>query len=432
MLQDRYGLAISTDSGDARDAYMEGVDRMLSANKGADESLERAMTADPQFALAHAGYARWLQLAGKIPDARTAAARATELAAGISTREQQHVAIFSRLVNGRGQEALDLTRRHMGEFPLDAFALSPSCGVFGLIGFSGRVERESEQAELLAPLVEDYGDDWWFLTSYAFALVELGQWQEGRELVERALEIYPRNAHGAHVLCHALYESGEDATGADYLEKWLPEYSPEGQLHCHLWWHMGILKLMLGDTAAMWTLYDRECAPAVSQSPPVNIASDGVSLLWRSELAGEPRGSARWDAIRRFIEDTFPKPMVFVDVHAALALATADDQSALEQYVDCLDRMGRDAQLPAGTVPAELGKAFGAFVRGDWSGVITVIEPIAREVVRIGGSRAQRDLIVNTLLAAYVKDGRVESARALLEARVDRQPTVPVAGLAGI
>jgi hypothetical protein len=82
--------------------------------------------------------------------------------------------------------------------------------------------------------------------------------------------------------------------------------------------------------------------------------------------------------------------MVFVDVHAALALATAGDQSALAQYVDCLDRMGRDAQLPAGSVPAELGKAFGAFVRGDWSEVITLIEPIAREVVRIGGSRAQR------------------------------------------
>jgi hypothetical protein len=171
---------------------VEGVDRLLSANKGADESLERAMTADPQFALAHAANARWLQLAGRIPDARTAAARATELAAGSSTREQQHVAIFSRLVNGRGQEALELTRRHMDEFPLDAFALSPSCGVFGLIGFSGRVERESEQAELLAPLVEDYGDDWWFLTSYAFALVELGRWQAaqcpwGARFMPRAL-----------------------------------------------------------------------------------------------------------------------------------------------------------------------------------------------------------------------------------------------------
>jgi pentatricopeptide repeat protein len=53
-------------------------------------------------------------------------------------------------------------------------------------------------------------------------------------------------------------------------------------------------------------------------------------------------------------------------------------------------------------------------------------------VVRIGGSRAQRDLIVNTLLAAYVKDGRVEAARTLLEARVDRRPSVPIEGLTSL
>jgi tetratricopeptide (TPR) repeat protein len=429
MLHDRYGLSVTTASNDARDAYVEGVDRILSANGGADESLERATAADPRFALAHSAYARWLQLAGRIPDARAAAARAAGLADKLSAREQQHVEIFSRIVNGRGQDALELTRRHIEEFPLDAFALSPSCGVFGLIGFSGRRDREIEQAELLEPLVEEYGDDWWFLTSYAFALVEIGQWERGRDLVERSLQAYPRNAHGAHVLSHALYESGEDDAGAGYLEKWLPEYAPEGQLHCHLWWHLGLFRLMLDDTSAMWTLYDRECATDVSQSPSINIASDGVSMLWRAELAGEPRSTERWEAIRQYIDGAFPEPMVFVDVHAALALAVVDDQAAFDQYIDCLDQMGRDARLPAGMVPTELGKAFGAFVRGDWPGVISMIEPIVDDVVRIGGSRAQRDLIINTLLAAYVKDGRVDSARAFLEARTDRRPTVCVAGL---
>ena len=429
MLHDRYGLTITTDSDEARDAYVEGVDRILSANGGARESLQWAIATDSHFALAHAAYARWLQLAGRAADAKEAAARATELAETASARERQHVEIFSRLVSGHGQDALSLTHSHIEEFPLDAFALSPSCGVFGLIGFSGRRERESEQTALLEPLAEAYGDDWWFLTSYAFALVEIGQWERGRELIERALEIYPRNAHGAHVLSHALYEAGEDQAGANYLEEWLSEYTPEGQLHCHLWWHLGIFRLLLGDAEAMWELYDRECAVDVSRSPPVNIASDGVSLLWRAELAGEPRGRERWDAIRRYIEKTFPKPMVFVDVHAALASAVVDDHAAFDQFIELLDQMGSDAQLPAGMVPAELGRAFGAFVRGDWAGVISVIEPIAEDVVRIGGSRAQRDLIEDTLLAAYVKDGRVEFARALVDARSDRRPTVSVAGL---
>jgi hypothetical protein len=49
--------------------------------------------------------------------------------------------------------------------------------------------------------------------------------------------------------------------------------------------------------------------------------------------------------------------------------------------------------------------------------------------VRIGGSRAQRDLIKNTLLAAYLKDGRIADARKLVAAHTDRRPSVPVAGL---
>jgi pentatricopeptide repeat protein len=51
------------------------------------------------------------------------------------------------------------------------------------------------------------------------------------------------------------------------------------------------------------------------------------------------------------------------------------------------------------------------------------------QVVRIGGSRAQRDLQTNTLLAAYVNDGRLDDARAFLGQVDDRRPSRPIAGL---
>jgi pentatricopeptide repeat protein len=51
-------------------------------------------------------------------------------------------------------------------------------------------------------------------------------------------------------------------------------------------------------------------------------------------------------------------------------------------------------------------------------------------LVRIGGSRAQRDLVVNTLFAAYVRAGRKEEARSLLASRGERRPTVPGPGVA--
>jgi hypothetical protein len=78
-------------------------------------------------------------------------------------------------------------------------------------------------------------------------------------------------------------------------------------------------------------------------------------------------------------------------------------------------------------VPA-LADAFGAYAKGDWSTAIRRLEQALPETVRIGGSRAQRDLVEFTLIAAYLKAGRPGNARALIERRADRRATVGVAG----
>jgi hypothetical protein len=428
-LTDRYGLELSTASNAARDHYVEAVDRMLSANAGVAELLDSALAEDAEFALGYAAKARWLQLAGNIAGAREAADRGRELAGRVSEREQRHVDIMHNLVNGQGQKALGLIREHTRVEPLDALALSPAVGVFGLIGFSGRVDRESEQVALLEGLVDAYGDDWWFLTSYAFALVEFGRWEEGEAMVRRALEIHPRNAHGAHVLAHALYEGGKEAEAVPYLEQWLPEYDSDGQLDCHLWWHLAMFRLMLGEHDAIWPIYDEHCVPSKSTSPGINILSDGTSFLWRAKLAGVDGGASRWHELRAFGEATFPAPMVFVDVHKALPYAALGDFDDLGKYAETLDAAANDGKLPAGEVSPALARAFGDYARERWSDAIQGFERVLDVVVRIGGSRAQRDLVVNTLLSAYVHDGRVDAAKALLAKRDDRRPLVPVVGL---
>jgi tetratricopeptide (TPR) repeat protein len=425
MLTDRYGLSLTTDSSLAREAYVQAIDLLLSANAGVDDALQQALAADPGFALAQVAQARWLQLKMQLPAAREAADRAAALARTASHREQQHVEIFRLLIHGKGIDALDLVRQHCAEYPRDAMALSPATGVFGLLGFSGRQHREAEQVELLQPLAAAYRDDWWFLSVYAFALIEYGRAQEGLELIERSLEISPRNAHAAHTLAHARYELGDASTTAAYLEQWLPDYSPRGQLHCHIWWHLAMCYLMLGKTQQMWESYRNHCTPAVSHSSPLNVITDGASLLWRAELAGEARNEQLWWDVRRYAEEQLPQPGIFADVHYAFILAATNDDDALASYIDRLQQAARHGVLPAGPVTVALAQAASAFHQGDWETTIETLAPVSDQVVRIGGSRAQRDLIENTLLAAYVKAGRQEEARSRMARRVDRTPAVP-------
>lgn len=64
---------------------------------------------------------------------------------------------------------------------------------------------------------------------------------------------------------------------------------------------------------------------------------------------------------------------------------------------------------------------------GRFEATISALTPVVDQLVRVGGSRAQRDRFEHTLLAVYRRAGRHADAEALLRRRVDRRPLVPVA-----
>jgi hypothetical protein len=82
-----------------------------------------------------------------------------------------------------------------------------------------------------------------------------------------------------------------------------------------------------------------------------------------------------------------------------------------------MDELARQCRYPSyPCVPAE-SRGFAAFERRDFSAATDAPEPIADQLERIGGSRAQFDLVEFTLLKAYLGAGRLDDARRMLSAR---------------
>ena len=431
MLFDRFDLPISTSSQSARDAYVEGCDCVLSAEYGAEAHLQRAIAADPSFALPHAALARALFVVGDMAQAREAAARARELADAASDRERSHVEVLCLPIEGKGGQALAATRAHLAQQPRDAMVAAPATGVFGLIGFSGRQQREPEQVEFLDALRPYLGEDWWFQMAYAFALEEIGRLDEAREQIERSLAVRPGSAHGAHIKAHVLYERGEDRAALDYLSAWLPRYPREGLMHCHISWHMALSHLVLGDAESAWSIYRSQVHPGAAWGPALNVATDAPSFLWRAELAGQKPQPELCREVYAYVRQAFPKAGIFfVDVHRALAaIATGDDDGVLALVAE-LERRAGAGQSPTGDVVPRIARGLHAYARGDWANAIAILDSVLLETVRIGGSRAQRDLVSNTLLAAHLKAGQAAQAHRLLAGLADRRPSLAVAGLA--
>ena len=97
-----------------------------------------------------------------------------------------------------------------------------------------------------------------------------------------------------------------------------------------------------------------------------------------------------------------------------------------------IDELARKGRYPSGPLVPAVSRAFAAFERRDFSAAIEALEPIAGELERIGGSRAQLDLVEFTLLKAYVGADRLDDARRMLSVRRRGSSSLPVAGLAAM
>ncbi len=433
MLTDRYGLSLSTASADARDAYVEGCDLALTFYPGAVRAYDHAIAADPGFALAHAGKAQVLMREGNVAAARAALAAAKEMAAGLSEREASHIAFFDLAFAGRTDAAIAALYTHLTLWPRDALIVASGANPNGLIGGSGRIGQKRQIATLMDGLAPHYGDDFWFLSYHAMALSEDGQLAAARAKIEQSLAANPNNAHGAHGFAHVCYESGERDTARTFLSRWLTAYPREGFFHGHLSWHLSLCEIQAGEWTTALRLYRDAIALDRHSGGPQQKVSDGAAFLWRSELAGHPRDPAAWQALYGYANSELPRPgSGLADLHVILAQAVMGDDAALEIRARQIEELANEGRYPSGSYLPALARGFAAFERGEFSAAIEALAPLSGENERIGGSRAQHDLIEFTLLSAYLRADRLEEARHLLSARRAGAPGIPVAGVARV
>ena len=157
---------------------------------------------------------------------------------------------------------------------------------------------------------------------------------------------------------------------------------------------------------------------------PINVVSDATSLLWRLRAYGHAVPAGLWEPVAAYAERSFSQAgFAFIDAHMALLEAATGDRAAVERRAEALTRLVEAGTLAAGPVVPAICRATLAFAEEDYAGCVRLLEPVAAEVVRIGGSGAQREVLEDTLLVALMRSGEVAKARALLDRRLHRRPS---------
>ena len=378
---DQYGLALSTDSAVAAEAYIEGLALSLRVDPQAAGCFGRALEHDPNFAMARAALAFHLQFQPDRAPGVGQALMAAKHAESATPREQQHVAILRRAAVGDWAAVAVLAPAHVAEYPRDVLVLWQ---LLRLLGYGGDADRKARAAAVLDERVGDYGADPWFLSVRSLALSEVGRLDEAERAASDGLARAPDHTLLAHSRTHVAYERGDDAGGRDFLAGWLARHSG-GMAAGHLTWHVGISDIALGVPDA--ALERLRAAPDVSMH-------DAASLLWRLHL----RDFDVTEEMRALLEERVSAGInrTFDLAHLALVHGALGDGAAL-------DRLRLEGPADGSLV----GRVFAAWVtglrlvvEGRWAAAASPLEMVARDVVVLGGSNEQHAVVHETLAAA--------------------------------
>jgi tetratricopeptide (TPR) repeat protein len=430
QMQDRYGLPITTSSTLAAERFIEGIDLLLEQNFGPEEQFTQAIEADAGFALAHGALAYMLNLRAQVAEARERAQQAQSLTTGVSRRERQQIEAIALFVNGQGPRSYALIREHLVDYPRDILMLRLAQRLFSL-GCSGAgvASFPAELLTLTQSVESAYGDDWAFLGQYAFAHHETGRLEEARRLVERSLELRPTNAVAAHSVAHVFFETGDHASGADFLGTWLKGFDTRAPYRVHLSWHQALFELAMGHYQRVLDLYEEEIRPAVVANMVTSL-NDSAALLWRWYMYSGATPVVPPQEVCDLAAPAATRPgPAFRDAHAALAFAVAGDAGYMRQMTDRLQTLADQGDTLAREVTLPLVQGINAFAQGAYSEAVRLMAPLFTEprldqLARIGGSHAQREVFEDTMLEAYLRAEQCDRAEEMLRRRLQRRASV--------
>ena len=237
------------------------------------------------------------------------------------------------------------------------------------------------------------------LGCHAFALEEAGRFAAAEAHGRQALTLNADDPWAIHAVAHVLEMTHRPAEGIALIEALRPYWQTGNPFARHVSWHLALFRLEQGDAAAGLDLYDREIRP--DRSEDNRDLANASALLWRLRQAGVAVGD-RWDELadiaRRRRDET---TLVFATLHRLLALLAVGDRAAAQATVMALVTAAQSGTTEQAWVAAAVGLPLARALLAMADGQVALpLDRIASGLAPIGGSHAQRDVFLRSLLLA--------------------------------
>lgn len=422
MITDRFGGQHSSTSTEAVAAFEDAI-VAVAAHQPIADTLNRALDHDPDICSATT-----LQGLGAIMLAKSAdVARGKEIAVeareklrsvgGGTASERALVVALELAADGRMQAAADSIEDHLIAKPTDFLAVKLAHGLRFMCGQPTKMLATT--ATVLPSWTPDNGGYGFLLGCHAFGLEECGHYREAETTGRKGVLIEPADAWGLHAVSHVMEMNTRTDEGALWLEASRALWPKCNNFGFHLAWHLALFRLEQSNHDAVLDLYDKDIAPAPSKD--FRDMANAASILWRLEQEGVQVGE-RWGLLREVaVEQKSDATYVFGALHFLLALVASGDHLAAVKLAASLQDRAIKKQGDQGRVAAEVGAEMaGVILSARVPGQLpatTNLVAIANKLQMIGGSHAQRDVFLRTLLMAAADNGDRAQLSALKRIR---------------
>ncbi|MFN0092160.1 MAG: tetratricopeptide repeat protein, partial [Acidimicrobiales bacterium] len=402
--------------------YDEAIDALLRFHPRVVSAAQELRDEAPDAPMGHALWA-YLHLlstdADDLPAARAAATALTGLEG--NEREAGHAAAVAAWAAGDWDAAAARLDAVLERWPADLLALAIG---HQLDFFLGDAANLADRPGRSLPELDPAHPHTAFVRGmHAFGLEERGSYGAAEAAGLAAVSANADDVWALHAVVHVYEMRGRVDEGLRFLAARERDWGEGNLFTVHNWWHRALYCLEAGAVDAALAVYDAHIHHPGAAGVPLELL-DASALLWRLLLDGIDVGG-RFDPLAdAWAAKAAESWYVFNDLHAVMAFAGAgrlDDAEAV------LARLAAESTAAAGRptnarMTAEIGlaacRAALAFVEGRYDDVVAGLAPIRRTLHRFGGSHAQRDALVRTLLEAALRARRVDLARALSAERV--------------
>jgi len=425
-IHDDLGLAHSGANADSLAHYRRALHQFQCYIEDPVASVDAAIEQRPDFVMAHVLKA-YLHLLGTEPAAIVVARDCLDAAQRLSAnaRERGHIAAVARMVDGQWHHAGRLLEDVAIDFPRDILALQAGHLADFYVGNS-RMLRD-RIARALPAWSRDMPGYHAVLGMHAFGLEETADYALAEAQGRAAVELEPRDGWAQHAVAHVMEMQCRTRDGIAWMRANPEAWSTDSFFRVHLWWHLALYHLELGEIDEVLALFDGPIHG--ERSTMVLDMIDASALLWRLHLRGIDVGR-RWATVADGWEPIARAGnYAFNDVHAVMAFVGAQRPDAIAAVLETQQRVMQgndDNEAFTREVGHPLALAIKAFGQARYDDTVRLIRQVREIAHRFGGSHAQRDLLDLTLIEAALRAGQRPLATALCAERLTTRGHSPL------